>query len=95
MKIRLHKNARATPAIRRELRASTLPVKALARDYGLNRATVRKWKARESQEDASHRPHTLHTTLNAGQEFPSASSGQASRWNCAVPCGCRWMTCSR
>ena len=69
MKIRLHKNARATPAIRRELRASTLPVKALARDYGLNRATVRKWKARESQEDASHRPHTLHTTLNVVQEF--------------------------
>ena len=33
MQLNLHKNARTTPAIRRELRESTLPVAELARRY--------------------------------------------------------------
>jgi transposase InsO family protein len=40
----------------------------LARKHGLTRATVRKWRRRNSVEDASHRPHTLHTTLTSAQE---------------------------
>jgi transposase InsO family protein len=68
MQISLHKNARTTPATRREIRNSSLPIKVLARRLGLSPATVRKWKARPSVEDASHRPHTLHTTLTPDQE---------------------------
>jgi len=68
MNIRLHKNARTTPAVRLEIRESELPESELAQHYGLNRATVRKWKRRESQADASHRPHKLHTTLSSAQE---------------------------
>jgi transposase InsO family protein len=69
MNIRLHKRARTTPAIRQEIRASTAPIRTLAREYGLNRATVRKWKARETPLDASHCPHTLHATLTPAQEI--------------------------
>ena len=50
MQLNLHKNARTTPAIRRELRASTLPVAELARRYNLTAPTVRKWRAREDTQ---------------------------------------------
>ena len=68
MQLRLHKNARTTPAIRRELRASTLPIAELARRYGLSKPTVRKWRRREDSADRSHTPHRLQTTLSAPQE---------------------------
>jgi transposase InsO family protein len=68
MNIRLHSQARTTPAIRREIQASTLSDRQLSRKHGLTRATVRKWRGRTSVEDASHRPHTLHTTLTSAQE---------------------------
>jgi DNA-binding transcriptional regulator YiaG len=45
MVIRLHKCARTTPAIREEIRNSPLGMRTLARQYGLNRATVRKWES--------------------------------------------------
>ena len=68
MNLNLHKNARTTPAIRQELRESTKSERELAREYHLNRATVRKWRQRENGEDASHRPHRLHATLTPAQE---------------------------
>ena len=68
MVIRLHKNARTTPAIRREIQTSTLPIRELAERYGLSRQTVAKWRQRSSPEDASHRPHRLHTLLTPAQE---------------------------
>src|SRR5512137_660532 len=68
MNIRLHNQARTTPAVRREIQASTLSDRQLARKHGLTRATVRKWRRRNAVEDASHRPHTLHTTLSSAQE---------------------------
>ncbi|MBK1656590.1 helix-turn-helix domain-containing protein, partial [Allochromatium vinosum] len=68
MVICLHKNARTTPAIRRELQSSTLSTQELAERYGLSRQTVLKWRRRSSTEDASHRPHRLHTRLTPAQE---------------------------
>jgi transposase InsO family protein len=68
MMIRLHPRARTTPAVRQELQESTQGSRALAQQYGLARATVQKWRRRKSVEDASHRPHTLHTTLTPAQE---------------------------
>jgi transposase InsO family protein len=69
MKLNLHKNARTTPAIRQELRESTQSERELAREYHLSRATVRKWRQRDSVHDGSHRPHRLHTTLTPAQEL--------------------------
>ncbi len=69
MKIRLHKQARTTPAIRAEIQASELSERALAEKYGISRSTVRKWKSRQSVEDNSHRPLTMHTVLTPGEEL--------------------------
>lgn len=68
MNLNLHKNARTTPAIREELRTSSLPQKALAKKYNLSRSTVRKWQSRDDSSDRSHRPHRLQTTLSPAQE---------------------------
>ena len=68
MNINLHKRARTTPAIREELRQSTLSERTLAHQYNISRATIRKWKKRNSVEDHSHRPHVLHATLSSSEE---------------------------
>ena len=68
MQINLHKRARTTPAIREEIRQSTLSERTLAQQYNITRATVRKWKKRDSVEDHSHRPHVLHATLSPAEE---------------------------
>jgi len=68
MNIRLHQQARTTPAIRREIQSSPLSERALARLYNTTRSTIRKWKQRDAVEDASHRPHNLQTTLTPAQE---------------------------
>ena len=68
MNLTLHRNARTTPAIRQELRESTKSDRELALEYNLNRATVRKWRRRETAQDASHRPHRIHATLSPVQE---------------------------
>jgi DNA-binding GntR family transcriptional regulator len=44
MHIHLHKNARTTPAVRQDIRRSTLSERALARQYGISRTTARKWQ---------------------------------------------------
>ena len=69
MKIRLHKQARTTPAIRQEIRESSLSERALAEKYHISRSTVRKWKQRQSVEDHSHRPHAIHTALTPAEEL--------------------------
>jgi hypothetical protein len=71
MNLNLHKNARTTPTIRQELRESTQSERELAREYHLNRATVRQWRRRDNDQDASHHPHRLHTTLTPALKFPA------------------------
>jgi hypothetical protein len=68
MELRLHKNARTTPAVRAEIAASTEGVSALARRYGVGRVTVRKWTHRADPMDRSHTAHRLQTTMNSAQE---------------------------
>jgi hypothetical protein len=67
MVIRLHPCVRTTRAIREAIR-TPFRVRTLERRYGRNRATVRKWKQRESIEDRPHWPHELHATLTPAQE---------------------------
>jgi len=69
MQIRLHKNARTTPAIRAEIAASSDSVATLAARYNVGEGTIRRWRQREVFTDASHTAHRLQTTLNSVQEF--------------------------
>ncbi len=64
----VHAQARTTPRTRAEIKASSASIAELADRYNINRATARKWKHRDSPDDLSHRPHTLHTTLSPVQE---------------------------
>jgi transposase InsO family protein len=64
----IHSQARTTPATRKEMRESGLSDRELAKKYNVTRSTARKWKNRDDQQDRSHRPHKLHTTLTPEQE---------------------------
>jgi transposase len=64
MEIRLHKNARTTPAIRAELQQSKLSDRQLAKRFNISRTTARKWKNRSSVEDKSHRPDHIQSSLS-------------------------------
>ena len=68
MSNKIHSRARTTPLTRQEIKESTLPQHALAKLYNVTRQTIRKWQERETVADASHRPHTLKTTLSPVQE---------------------------
>ena len=68
MIVKLHKNARTTPAIRAQLAASNESVAVLAKRFNLAPNTVRKWQARTDFNDRSHTAHNLQTTLSSAQE---------------------------
>jgi DNA-binding transcriptional regulator YiaG len=60
--------ARTTPLLRAEIKASTSSQAELASTYNVSVATVRKWQGRDDPNDRSHRSHKLSTTLSPGQE---------------------------
>jgi len=66
---RQHANATTTPEMRAFIRESDLSVARLARLLRVSEATVRKWRQRDSVEDASHTPKHLNTTLTPAQEY--------------------------
>ena len=59
----LHGSARTTPRVRAELQASQKATSALARRYGLSRATVNKWRGRTTTADAPMGPTAPHSTV--------------------------------
>jgi transposase InsO family protein len=65
---RIHPQARTTPLVRAEIKASEDSIAELARRYNITKATVRKWRGREAPADLSHRPHKLSTTLSPAEE---------------------------
>ena len=70
MNVKLHKNARTTPTIRKELQAysSSISNQKLATIYNLHRNTIAKWRKRQNVADVSSCPKTIHTTLGIAQE---------------------------
>lgn len=64
-----HKNATTTPEIRAFIRASELPTAVLARVLKISESTVRKWRQRDTLEDASHVPKHSKTTLTLQQQY--------------------------
>ena len=53
MKIKLHKLARTTPAIRKIFQESTESTSVLAHHYGVSRVTVNKWRKAKTIYDGS------------------------------------------
>ena len=70
MNLRIHKLATTTPRIRAEIQAAPVSesTNSLAKRYGLNYGTVKRWRGRTTVEDASHQPKRLQTTLTPEQE---------------------------
>jgi len=65
----IHPEARTTPQIRAEIKASTQQSQvALAKKYNVSRQTISKWQNREEMTDKSHRPDQLQTRLSPLQE---------------------------
>ncbi len=62
MIVKLHKQARTTPAIRAEIRHASGTLAELAARYNVTIDTIRKWKSRDSVEDRLTQPRTPHTT---------------------------------
>jgi hypothetical protein len=73
MMVRLHKNATTTPATRRYIQSSNLPVRRLARELGVSEDTIRRWKKRTDVEDRPHTAHRLQTNLTPFQEIAAVS----------------------
>lgn len=68
MMVALHKNARTTPAVHREIAASTETASVLAARYGITEQTLYKWKQCQVFTDRSHTAHRLQTRLTPAQE---------------------------
>lgn len=66
---KLHANATTTPEMRAFIHESDLPTAVLARLLKISESTVRKWRKRQSVNDASHVPKQLKTTLSEAQEY--------------------------
>lgn len=68
MKIRLHANATTTPKTRAYIQSSPAGIRTLSNELGVSVDTVRRWRRRDSVQDASHTAHRLQTTLEPIQE---------------------------
>lgn len=69
MMIKLHKQARTTPAIRAELQAAEGTTAQLAARYGISWPTAHRWRhAKDGVHDRSHCPHHIKATLTLVQE---------------------------
>jgi transposase InsO family protein len=66
----IHSQARTTPKIREEIRASKgrMTLDEAAEHFNVSRSTILKWRNRESVEDRSHRPKQIQTALTPIQE---------------------------
>lgn len=68
MIIKLHKNAKTSFALRKEIKEASGSINFLALKYDLAWKTIKKWKERNTAEDKSSRPHKLRISLTQEQE---------------------------
>ena len=59
-----HLNAKTNVHFRKEINKSNLTQKAMAENYQVSMPTIAKWRKRDSLEDKSSRPHTIHYALD-------------------------------
>lgn len=68
MQLRLHANATTTPRTRAYIQKSTASNEALARELGIHRRTVARWRTRHDVADRSTRPHCTATPITDWEE---------------------------
>ena len=66
--VALHGNATTTPRNREYIQKSPKVERKLAKELGVSRDTIRRWKKKESAADGSHTPVNLQTTRDAATE---------------------------
>jgi transposase InsO family protein len=64
----LHGSARTTEAVRRAIQHCQASLRALAKRYGINQKTVRKWKARDCVADLRTGPKEPRSTVLSVEE---------------------------
>ena len=64
----LHGSAKTTHAVRAELQRSQASAATLARRFGINEKTVRKWRARETVEDEAMGPKERRSSVLSALE---------------------------
>jgi len=58
LQVKLHRNATTTPAVRGLIQRSSAPTAELARRFGVNQTTIRRWRSRAGEVlDRSHARH--------------------------------------
>jgi len=77
MIVRLHRQARTTPAIRAEIQAAPASVSnpELAARYGVTLPTIHKWRNRQTVDDGSHTAHAYPLVALCRVLAVSASDG--------------------
>lgn len=78
MKQEYHSNATTNVHTRLDINKSNLTNLMLANKFGISEPTVSKWKNRESFEDRSSRPHTIHYALNDFEKILISSIRQST-----------------
>ena len=68
MDLKLHANATTTPKVRAYIQSSKASVAELAAELGISQTTVRRWRARSTTTDRSHKPHDVRTRFDAAEE---------------------------
>jgi hypothetical protein len=68
MKLNLHANATTTPKTRAYIQKSQASAAELAAELGVSEKTVRRWRARTTTQDRSHRPKRLAVSLTQTEE---------------------------
>jgi len=68
MLTKLHANATTTPRTRAYIQASGASAAELADELGVHEKTVRRWKARTTTADRSHRPKHIQTRFDPLEE---------------------------
>ena len=68
MKLNLHANATTTPKTRAYIQKSQASAADLATELGVSEKTVRRWRARTTTQDRSHRPKRLAVSLTQTEE---------------------------
>lgn len=64
MKQHYHSNAKTNSHMRKSIQKSEATNQALSQQFGVSVQTISKWRNRESTEDGSSRPHTIHYALS-------------------------------